>query len=61
MPYTRTEKIEMMIKSIKENKEEDREEKHCVVCNGSGEGMYDGSTCTSCKGLGVKIKEYDTI
>lgn len=45
---------------IKEQKEE-TEEKHCVVCNGSGEGMYDGSTCTSCKGLGVKIKEYDTI
>jgi DnaJ-class molecular chaperone len=37
-------------------KEEKKEEKHCVVCNGSGEGMYDGSTCTSCKGLGVKTK-----
>jgi DnaJ-class molecular chaperone len=28
----------------------------CTLCNGSGEGMWDGSTCSSCKGLGVKIK-----
>jgi len=25
----------------------------CSRCNGSGEGMYDGSTCSSCGGSGV--------
>lgn len=24
----------------------------CPACNGSGEGMTDGSTCSSCKGRG---------
>lgn len=24
----------------------------CGACNGSGEGMYDGSTCPVCKGSG---------
>jgi hypothetical protein len=24
----------------------------CNSCNGSGEGLYDGSTCGSCKGAG---------
>jgi DnaJ-class molecular chaperone len=33
------------------------EDNMCIVCNGSGEGMWDGSTCSSCKGLGVKIRE----
>lgn len=28
----------------------------CTLCNGSGEGMWDGSTCSSCKGSGVVIK-----
>ena len=27
----------------------------CGYCNGSGEGMYDGSTCYQCKGSGVEI------
>jgi len=22
----------------------------CPACNGSGEGQYDGSTCSTCKG-----------
>lgn len=26
----------------------------CATCNGSGEGMYDGSTCSVCKGSGVE-------
>lgn len=25
----------------------------CVNCNGSGEGMYDGTTCHYCHGRGV--------
>lgn len=29
----------------------------CSVCNGSGEGQYDGSTCHSCHGKGTQ-KEY---
>jgi hypothetical protein len=34
-----------------ECKDED-EEDICRVCNGSGEGMYDGSRCYACKGKG---------
>lgn len=26
----------------------------CPTCNGSGEGMYDGSRCSSCRGTGVE-------
>jgi DnaJ-class molecular chaperone len=40
--------------------EEEQEENICVVCNGSGEGSYDGSTCSNCKGLGVKTNNYGT-
>ena len=28
------------------------EESCCASCSGSGEGMWDGSTCTVCKGTG---------
>jgi len=28
----------------------------CYKCSGSGEGNYDGSICTNCKGKGVIIK-----
>jgi hypothetical protein len=31
----------------------------CSVCNGSGEGMYDGTRCRSCKGSGVERREED--
>jgi len=30
----------------------------CPACNGSGEGMYDGSTCYKCKGTGGWPKQY---
>ena len=30
----------------------------CNNCNGSGEGMYDGSVCQSCKGMG-EVSERD--
>jgi len=30
----------------------------CPACNGSGEGMYDGSTCYKCKGTGGYPKQY---
>lgn len=28
------------------------EDGYCTQCSGSGEGMYDGSTCSKCKGNG---------
>jgi DnaJ-class molecular chaperone len=31
----------------------------CATCNGSGEGMYDGSTCSACKGSGVEPVQRD--
>ena len=27
-------------------------EEYCQMCNGSGEGMYDGATCWACRGKG---------
>lgn len=27
----------------------------CGHCNGTGEGMYDGSSCSNCNGTGVEI------
>lgn len=27
----------------------------CVQCNGSGEGMHDGSTCSACGGEGLDL------
>lgn len=32
----------------------------CYDCNGSGEGMYDGSTCYTCKGTGECAPESDS-
>ena len=32
-------------------------EETCGACNGSGEGMYDGSICWVCHGTGVE-KDY---
>lgn len=29
----------------------------CATCNGSGEGMYDGTRCSSCGGSGERKKE----
>ena len=33
---------------------DDDEESYCPQCNGSGEGMYDGTRCGSCGGSGVE-------
>lgn len=30
----------------------------CGTCNGSGEGMHDGTTCIACCGMGVE-RDYD--
>ena len=32
----------------------------CPKCNGSGEGVYDGSRCSKCKGLG-ELESEQTI
>jgi hypothetical protein len=29
----------------------------CCACNGSGEGMYDGTRCRHCNGKGVEKRE----
>lgn len=34
--------------------DEDDEDEICSWCSGSGEGMYDGSTCQKCHGSGVE-------
>lgn len=34
--------------------EQQYEELTCSQCNGSGEGMHDGTTCRSCKGWGIE-------
>lgn len=31
----------------------------CGTCNGSGEGFFDGSTCSSCKGSGIELEYCD--
>lgn len=35
------------------SQEADDEPELCGQCNGSGEGMYDGSRCGTCRGSGV--------
>ena len=40
-------------KAIKEIAD-DEDESICPTCNGSGEGMYDGSRCGHCGGSGVE-------
>jgi DnaJ-class molecular chaperone len=36
---------------------EDDEDEICSACSGSGEGMWDGSTCYKCRGRGVEPPE----
>ena len=38
---------------IDEDTPEDEEDGICQGCGGSGEGMYDGSTCRICNGSGT--------
>lgn len=39
--------------------EEEEEGGYCPQCNGSGEGMYDGSRCSACGGSG-EVSNSDT-
>jgi DnaJ-class molecular chaperone len=34
--------------------DEDDDYEDCSWCSGSGEGMWDGSTCRKCNGTGVE-------
>ena len=34
--------------------EQAHDDEICLACNGSGEGMYDGTRCRSCGGSGVE-------
>ena len=34
---------------------ESDDELYCGTCNGSGEGMYDGSRCDQCRGTGIQF------
>jgi len=40
------------MRDIEDDIDEDELWEICPVCSGSGEGMYDGSTCYKCKGHG---------
>lgn len=40
-----------------EKLEEDDEDEICHRCSGSGEGMWDGSCCSHCRGCGVEPVE----
>lgn len=31
-----------------DEKEKEEDDGYCPACNGSGQGMYDGSACSSC-------------
>jgi DnaJ-class molecular chaperone len=35
------------------------DEELCRTCNGSGEGLHDGSRCSSCKGAGTESSADD--
>ena len=47
------------VEHIEEEQEEEEEYEPpmCGMCNGSGEGMWDGSSCSFCKGSGVIIED----
>lgn len=38
---------------------EDDIEVICSWCNGSGEGLYDGTTCRNCNGKGVEYEDQE--
>ena len=46
------------------DEDEDRPEMESVICgncSGSGEGMYDDNTCSTCRGTGEVLREVDHV
>lgn len=36
----------------------DDDSDYCYTCRGTGEGMYDGASCSTCKGRGYILPSY---
>lgn len=51
--------IEDHEQALRDAEDDDDEDDICSACNGSGEGMYDGSTCYKCHGHGHERPERD--
>ena len=63
-PMCNKEAIMVNDEDIIEEEQQDEEKDYldipiCSRCNGSGEGMWDGSTCTSCNGSGEQKPKID--
>lgn len=43
------------LSSLRKPEPVEYEEGYCASCSGSGEGMWDGSTCHACKGSGSQM------
>lgn len=53
-------RFEPCVKYIPDTDEQESSDPEiCSSCNGSGEGMYDGTRCMSCGGSGVEHEEYE--
>ena len=50
---------DILDQKIEDHQEYDDEPGLCAWCNGSGEGMHDGTTCTHCKGSGEERRNKD--
>lgn len=46
-------KLAIKYRAIQKIADDDEDMPLCGNCNGSGEGMHDGSTCSDCGGSGV--------
>lgn len=51
--------LEKKVEEINDDDEEEEYNDNCVNCNGSGEGMWDGSFCMACGGSGVGKIDYE--
>lgn len=57
--FGKAEPVEEIDEPEVEPEDEDDEDEICSGCNGSGEGMHDGSSCYKCHGSGVEPVEKD--